>query len=199
MMKRPILIIYLFFATQCSLVAQEMAQPKNTWGVIFSTHILGFHDDLTHVNAGGGIYFNRKISNRFSIYSEVVGSSINYGDLSIMPGLSGELTTGNLAVYIGPRLDIGKKSNLSLGVVENYLFSPELKTATVTKEVSSETTNYSSLFFDFRTSAYKEVVFGIRYEWGLNSMFNSIDRKVTRISVNVFLPLIGKRNQEKDK
>jgi hypothetical protein len=56
------------------------------------------------------------------------GSSRNYGDLALMPGLSGEFTTGNLALYIGPMFDIGKSINLSTGLVQNYLFNPELKT-----------------------------------------------------------------------
>jgi hypothetical protein len=193
-MKKPILILYLFCVTIGNLLAQDMAPPKNKLGVTFSTHIFGFDDNFNKVDVGGGFYFSRKISKRLSIYTEINGSSRNYGDLALMPGQSGEFTTGNLAVYIGPRFDIGKKSNLSLGVAENFSFSSELKTAAGTKEVSSETTNYTSLFFDFRTNIYKEVVFGIRYEWGLNSMFKTIDRKVTNISFNVFLPLRGKRD-----
>jgi hypothetical protein len=55
-----------------------------------------------------------------------------------MPGQSGEFTTGNLAIYIGPMFDIGKKSNLSFGVAENYILSSEFKTATGTKEVISD-------------------------------------------------------------
>jgi hypothetical protein len=116
-----------------------------------------------------------------------------------MPGLGGEFTTGNLAVYVGPMFDIGKKSNLSLGVVENYLFNSELKTATGTKEVSSETTNYSSLFFDFRYHFGNKFSLGTRYEWGINSIFKNSDRKVSTISFNMFLPLRGKRSQGKDK
>jgi hypothetical protein len=95
-----------------------------------STNIFGFNDDLNNVYAGGGFYFSRKISNRFSIYTEIDGSIRNYGDLSITPGLSGKFTTGNVAIYIAPMFDVGKKSNLSLGIVENYLFRSELKTST---------------------------------------------------------------------
>jgi hypothetical protein len=110
-------------------------------------------------------------------------------------GQSGEFTTGNLAVYIGPMFDIGKMSNLSFGVAENYILSPELKTATGTKDVSSETTNYSSLFFDFRHHFGNKFSLGTRYEWGINSIFKNSDRKVSTISFNMFLPLRGKRNQ----
>ena len=114
-----------------------------------------------------------------------------------MPGQSGEFTTGSLAVYIGPMFDIGKKSNLSSGLAQNYLLSSDLKTTTVTKDVSIETTNYSSLFFDFRHEISNKISLGTRYEWGLNSMFKSSDRKVSTISFNMFLPLRGKRNQNK--
>jgi hypothetical protein len=198
-MRELILIIFLFFTTITTLLAQEIAPSKNKFGATLSTNIFGVNDDLNHIAVGGGFYFSRKIANKLSIYSELVSSSRNYGDLSIMPGLSGELTTGNVAIYIAPMFDIGKKSNLSLGLVKNYLISSKLKTSTTTKDVKDETTDYSSLFFDFRTNAFKEVVFGIRYEWGLNSMFKTKDRKVTNISFNVFLPLNGKRNQKKDK
>ena len=125
------------------------------------------------------------------------GSNRNYGDLALMPGQSGEFTTGNLAIFIGPMFDIGKKSNLISGLAQNYLFSSNLKTTTGTKDVSSETTNYSSLFFDFRHEISNKISLGTRYEWGLNSMFKSSDRKVSTISFNMFLPLRGKRNQNK--
>jgi hypothetical protein len=164
-----------------------------------STNIFGFDDDFNKVDVGGGFYFSRKISKRLSIYTEIDGSSRNYGDLALMPGRSGEFTTGNLAVYIGPMFDIGKELNLSFGVVENYLFSSELKTATGTKDVSSETTNYSSLFFDFRHHFGNKFSLGTRYEWGINSIFKNSDRKVSTISFNMFLPLRGKRSQGKDK
>ena len=111
-----------------------------------------------------------------------------------MPGLSGEFTTGNLAVYIGPMLDIGKKSNLSSGLAQNYLFSPELKTSTHTKDVSSETTNYSSLYFDFRHQISNKISLGTRYEWGLNSMFKSIDRKVSTVSFTTIIQFGKKSN-----
>jgi hypothetical protein len=127
------------------------------------------------------------------------GSSRNYGDVAISPGLSGEFTTGNLAVYIGPMFDIGKKSNLSSGLAQNYLFSSELKTTTGSKDVSSETTNYSSLFFDFRHQISNKISLGTRYEWGLNSIFKSIDRKVSTISFTAIIHFGGNRNQEKSK
>ena len=181
-MKNSILFLILFTTSIGSLLAQDVEPSKNKFGVILSTNIFGFDDDFNKVDVGGGFYFSRKISKRLSIYTEIDGSSRNYGDLALMPGQSGEFTTGNLAVYIGPMFDIGKMSNLSFGVAENYVFSPELKTATGTKDVSSETTNYSSLFFDFRHEISNKISLGTRYEWGLNSMFKSIDRKVSTIS-----------------
>jgi hypothetical protein len=206
-MKKSILTLALLCATITTIVAQEIAPSKNKFGVTLSTNIFGFNEGLNKVDVegfnkvdvGGGFYFSRKISKILSIYTEIDGSSRNYGDLALMPGLGGEFTTGNLAVYIGPMFDIGKKSNLSLGVVENYLFSSELKTATGTKDVSSETTNYSSLFFDFRHHFGNKFSLGTRYEWGINSIFKNSDRKVSTISFNMFLPLRGKRSQEKDK
>ena len=196
-MKKSFLTLALLCATITTSVAQDITPSKNKFGAILSTNIFGFNDDFNKVDVGGGFYFSRKITNKLSIYSEIDGSSRNYGDLSIMPSLSGEFTTGNLAIYLGPMFDIGKNMNLSAGLVQNYLFGSKLKTSYTTKDVIDETTDYSSLFFDFRTNAYKEVMFGIRYEWGLNSMFKTIDRKVTNISFNMFLPLNGKRKQEK--
>ena len=160
-----------------------------------STIIFGFNDDFNKVDVGGGFYFSRKISNRLSIYTEMDGSSRNYGDLALMPGLSGEFTTGNLALYIGPMFDIGKSMNLSTGLVQNYLFNPELKTTTGNKDVSSEVTNFTSMFFDFRHHFGNKFSLGTRYEWGINSIFKNSDRKVSTISFNMFLPLRGKRNQ----
>jgi hypothetical protein len=194
-MKNSIVLLILFTTPIGSLIAQDVEPSKNKFGVILSTNILGFNDDFNKVDVGGGFYFSRKISKRFSIYTEMDGSSRNFGDLALMPGQRGEFTTGNLAFYIGPMFDIGKTSNLSFGVAENYVFSPELKTATGTKEVSSETTNYSSLFFDFRHHFGNKFSLGTRYEWGINSIFKNSDRKVSTISFNMFLPLRGKRNQ----
>ena len=196
-MKNSIVLLILFTTPIGSLIAQDVEPSKNKFGVILSTNILGFNDDFNKVDVGGGFYFSRKISNRLSIYTEMDGSSRNFGDLALMPGQRGEFTTGNLAFYIGPMFDIGKTSNLSFGVAENYVFSPELKTATGTKEVSSETTNYSSLFFDFRHHFGNKFSLGTRYEWGINSIFKNSDRKVSTISFNMFLPLRGKRNQNK--
>ena len=198
-MKKSFLTLALLCSIITTIVAQEIAPSKNKFGVILSTNIFGFNDDFNKVDVGGGFYFSRKISKRLSIYTEIDGSSRNYGDLALMPGRSGEFTTGNLAVYIGPMFDIGKELNLSFGVVENYLFSSELKTATGTKDVSSETTNYSSLFFDFRHHFGNKFSLGTRYEWGINSIFKNSDRKVSTISFNMFLPLRGKRSQGKDK
>jgi hypothetical protein len=198
-MKKSFLTLALLCAIITTIVAQEIAPSKNKFGVILSTNIFGFNDDFNKVDVGGGFYFSRKISKRLSIYTEIDGSSRNYGDLALMPGQSGEFTTGNLTVYIGPMFDIGKELNLSFGVVENYLFSSELKTATGTKDVSSETTNYSSLFFDFRHHFGNKFSLGTRYEWGINSIFKNSDRKVSTISFNMFLPLRGKRSQGKDK
>ena len=193
-MKNVILLLILFATSIGSLVAQDAEPSKNKFGAILSTNIFGFNDDFNKVDVGGGFYFSRKISKRLSIYTEIDGSSRNYGDLALMPGQSGEFTTGNLAVYIGPMFDIGKMSNLSFGVAENYILSPELKTATGTKDVSSETTNYSSLFFDLRHEISTEISLGTRYEWGLNSMFKSTDRKVSTISFTAIIQFGKKSN-----
>jgi hypothetical protein len=187
-MKNSILLLLLFTTSIGTLFAQDLEPSKNKFGVILSTNIFGFNDDdFNKVDVGGGFYFSRKISKRLSIYTEIDGSGRNYRDLALMPGLSGEFTTGNLAVYIGPMLDIGKKSNLSSGLAQNYLFSPDLKTSTHTKDVSSETTNYSSLYFDFRHQISNKISLGTRYEWGLNSMFKSIDRKVSTVSFTTII------------
>ena len=196
-MKKSILILTLLCSITGTIIAQELAPSKNKFGVILSTNIFGLNDDLNHVDVGGGFYYSRKISNRLSIYSEMDGSWRNYGNLSIMPGLSGEFTTGNLAVYIGPMFDLGKNMNLSAGLAQNYLFTSELKTTTANKDISAETKNYSSLFFDFRHQIGNKLSLGTRYEWGLNSILKNTDRKVINISFNLFLPLRGKRNQEK--
>jgi hypothetical protein len=194
-MKKSILTFALLYLTITTLVAQDVEPSKNKFGVILSTNIFGFDDDFNKVDVGGGFYFSRKISKRLSIYTEIDGSSRNYGDLALMPGQSGEFTTGNLAVYIGPMFDIGKKSNLSSGLAQNYLFSSDLKTTTGTKDVSSETTNYSSLFFDFRHEISNKISLGTRYEWGLNSMFKSTDRKVSTISFTAIIQFGKKSNQ----
>jgi len=194
-MKNSILFLILFTTSIGSLLAQDVEPSKNKFGVILSTNIFGFDDDFNKVDVGGGFYFSRKISKRLSIYTEIDGSSRNYGDLALMPGQSGEFTTGNLAVYIGPMFNIGKKSNLSSGLAQNYLFSSDLKTTTGTKDVSSETTNYSSLFFDFRHEISNKISLGTRYEWGLNSMFKSTDRKVSTISFTAIIQFGKKSNQ----
>ena len=196
-MKKSFLTLALLCATITTLVAQEIAPSKIIFGALLSTNIFGFNDDFNKVDVGGGFYFSRKISNRLSIYTEMDGSSRNYGDLALKPGLSGEFTTGNLALYIGPMFDIGKSMNLSTGLVQNYLFNPELKTTTGNKDVSSEVTNFTSMFFDFRHHFGNKFSLGTRYEWGLNSMFKNSDRKVSTISFNMYLPLGGKRNQNK--
>jgi hypothetical protein len=196
-MKKSILILTLLCSITGTIVAQEITPSKNKFGVILSTNIFGLNDDLNNVDVGGGFYYSRKISNRLSIYSEMDGAWRNYGNLSIMPGLSGEFTTGNLAVYIGPMFDLGKNMNLSAGLAQNYLFNPELKTTTANKDISAETRNYSSLFFDFRHQIGNKLSLGTRYEWGTNSIFKNSDRKVSTISFNMFLPLGGKRSQNK--
>ena len=196
-MKKSILTLTLLCVTITTLVAQDTEPSKNNFGVTLSTNIFGLNDDLNHVAVGGGFFYSRKITNRLSIYSQIDGSWRNYGDVAISPGLSGEFTTGNLAVYIGPMFDIGKKSNLSSGLAQNYLFSSELKTTTGSKDVSSEVTNFTSMFFDFRHHFGNKFSIGTRYEWGLNSIFKNSDRKVSTISFNMFLPLGGKRNQNK--
>jgi hypothetical protein len=194
-MKKSFLTLALICATITTSVAQDITSSKNKFGAILSTNIFGFNDDFNKVDVGGGFYFSRKISKRLSIYTEIDGSSRNYGDLALMPGQSGEFTTGNLAVYIGPMFNIGKKSNLSSGLAQNYLFSSDLKTTTGTKDVSSETTNYSSLFFDFRHEISNKISLGTRYEWGLNSMFKSTDRKVSTISFTAIIQFGKKSNQ----
>ena len=198
-MKKTFLTLALLCATITTSVAQDITPSKNKFGAILSTNIFGFNDDFNKVDVGGGFFYSRKIANRLSIYAEIDGSWRNYGDVAISPGLSGEFTTGNLAVYIGPMFDIGKKSNLSSGLAQNYLFSSDLKTTTGTKDVSSETTNYSSLFFDFRHQISNNISLGTRYEWGLNSIFKNSDRKVSTISFNMFIEFGGNRNQEKSK
>ena len=197
-MKRSILILTLMYSIIGTLAAQDITPSKNKFGVTLSTNIFGLNDDLNNVDVDGGFFYARKISNRLSIYSEIDGSMRNYGNLAILPGLNGEFTTGNVAIYIGPMFDIGKKINLSLGVVQNYLFNPQLKTTTGNKDISAETNNYSSLFFDFRHQIVNKLSLGTRYEWGLNSILKNTDRKVTNISFNLFLQFGGNRNQKKD-
>ena len=198
-MKKSFLTLALLCATITTSVAQDITPSKNKFGAILSTNIFGFNDDFNKVDVGGGFFYSRKIANRLSIYAEIDGSWRNYGDVAIMPGLSGEFTTGNLAIYIGPMFDIGKSMNLSTGLVQNYLFNPELKTTTGNKDVSSEVTNFTSMFFDFRHHFGNKFSLGTRYEWGLNSMFKSIDRKVSTISFTAIIHFGGNRNQEKSK
>ena len=132
-MKNVILLLILFATSIGSLVAQDAEPSKNKFGAILSTNIFGFNDDFNKVDVGGGFYFSRKITNKLSIYSEIDGSSRNYGDLSIMPSLSGEFTTGNLAIYLGPMFDIGKNMNLSTGIVKIICLIPNLRPQLVTK------------------------------------------------------------------
>ena len=199
-MKKPVLVLALFVATVCTLNAQESTAPsKSKFGVTLSTNLFGLDDDLSNVDVGGGFYYSIQLNKRISVYSELDGSTRNFGKQAIMPGLSGEFTTGNVAFYFGPMFDIGKEMNIGLGIVENYLFNSELETKTSTKDISAETNNYSSLYFDFRHQFGKKFGLGTRYEWGLNSIFKNVDRKVSTISFNLFLPLGGNRNQEKDK
>ena len=179
-----------------SIVAQDISPSKHKFGISLSTNIFGIDDDFINSSVGGGFYFSRKISNRFSIYSEINGTSRNFGNQAIMPGLSGELTTGNVAVYLGPMFEIGEKMNLGLGIAENYLINSRLITATSTKDIRAETNNYSSLYFDFRYQFGNKFSLGSRYEWGLNSIVKNVDRRVSTVSFNFFLPLRGKRNQE---
>jgi hypothetical protein len=195
-MKKSILTLALLCATITTLVAQDITPSKNNFGVTLSTNIFGLNDDLNHVAVGGGFYFSRKISNRLSIYSQIDGSWRNYGDVAIRQGLSGEFTTGNLALYIGPMFDIGKSMNLSTGLVQNYLFNPELKTTTGNKDISSEVTNFTSMFFDFRYQISNKISLGTRYEWGLNSIFKNSDRKVSTISFNM-VSSFGRKKKSK--
>jgi hypothetical protein len=198
-MKKPVLVLALLFATVYTLNAQESTAPsKNKFGVTLSTNLFGLDDDLNSVDVGGGFYYSIQLNKRISLYSELDGSTRNFGNQSIVPGLSGEFTTGNVAFYFGPMFDIGKEMNIGLGIVENYLFNSELETKTSTKDISAETNNYSSLYFDFRHQFGKKFGLGTRYEWGLNSIFKNVDRKVSTISFNLFLPLGGNRNQEKE-
>ena len=199
-MKKPVLVLALLFATVYTLNAQESTAPsKNKFGVTLSTNLFGLDDDLSNVAVGGGFYYSIQLNKRISLYSELDGSTRNFGNQAIMPGLSGEFTTGNVAFYFGPMFDIGKEMNIGFGIVENFLFNSELETKTSTKDISAETNNYSSLYFDFRHQFGKKFGLGTRYEWGLNSILKNVDRKVSTISFNLFLPLRGKRNQEKDK
>ena len=191
-MKKTVLILALVFATLGTLVAQEIAPSKSKFGVTLSTNLFGLDDDLSNVAVGGGFYYSIQLNKRISLYSELDGSTRNFGNQSIMPGLSGEFTTGNVAFYFGPMFDIGKEMNIGLGIVENYLFNSELETKTSTKDISAETNNYSSLYFDFRHQFGNKFGLGTRYEWGLNSILKNVDRKVSTISFNLFLPLGGK-------
>jgi hypothetical protein len=121
-MKKSVLVLALFFATVCTLNAQESIAPsKNKFGVTLSTNLFGLDDDLSNVDVGGGLYYSIQLNKRISLYSELDGSTRNFGNQSIMPGLSGEFTTGNVAFYFGPMFDIGKEMNIGLGIVENYL------------------------------------------------------------------------------
>ena len=99
-MKKTFLTLALLCATITTSVAQDITPSKNKFGAILSTNIFGFNDDFNKVDVGGGFFYSRKIANRLSIYAEIDGSWRNYGDVAIMPGLSGEFTTGNLAIYI---------------------------------------------------------------------------------------------------
>lgn len=198
-MKKPVLVLALLFATVYTLNAQESTAPsKNKFGVTLSTNLFGLDDDLSNVAVGGGFYYSIQLNKRISLYSELDGSTRNFGNQSIMPGLSGEFTTGNVAFYFGPMYDIGKEMNIGFGIVENFLFNSELETKTSTKDISAETNNYSSLYFDFRHQFGNKFGLGTRYEWGLNSILKNVDRKVSTISFNLFLPLRGNRNQEKE-
>jgi hypothetical protein len=198
-MKKSVLILALFVATVCTLNAQESTAPsKNKFGVTLSTNLFGLDDDLSNVDVGGGFYYSIQLNKRISLYSELDGSTRNFGNQSIMPSLSGEFTTGNVAFYFGPMFDIGKEMNIGFGIVENFLFNSELETKTSTKDISAETNNYSSLYFDFRHQFGNKFGLGTRYEWGLNSIFKNVDRKVSTISFNLFLPLGGNRNPEKE-
>jgi hypothetical protein len=198
-MKKPVLVLALLFATVYTLNAQESTAPsKNKFGVTLSTNLFGLDDDLSNVAVGGGFYYSIQLNKRISLYSELDGSTRNFGNQSIMPGLSGEFTTGNVAFYFGPMYDIGKEMNIGFGIVENFLFNSELETKTSTKDISAETNNYSSLYFDFRHQFGNKFGLGTRYEWGLNSILKNVDRKVSTISFNLFLPLGGNRNQEKE-
>lgn len=198
-MKKPVLVLALLFATVYTLNAQESTAPsKNKFGVTLSTNLFGLDDDLSNVAVGGGFYYSIQLNKRISLYSELDGSTRNFGNQSIMPGLSGEFTTGNVAFYFGPMYDIGKEMNIGFGIVENFLFNSELETKTSTKDISAEKNNYSSLYFDFRHQFGNKFGLGTRYEWGLNSILKNVDRKVSTISFNLFLPLGGNRNQEKE-
>ena len=188
-MKKTVLILALVFATVGTLVAQEVAPSKNKFGVTLSTNLFGLDSDISHVDVGGGFYYSMQLKNRLSLYYELDGSTRNFGNQAFRPGLSGEFTTGKVAFYFGPMFDIGKEMNVGLGIVENYLFNSELETKTSTKDISAETNNYSSLYFDFRHQFGNKFGLGTRYEWGLNSILKNSDRKVSSISFNLFLPL----------
>jgi hypothetical protein len=51
------------------------------------------------------------------------------------------------------------------------------------------------LFFDFRHEISNKISLGTRYEWGLNSMFKSTDRKVSTISFTAIIQFGKKSNQ----
>jgi len=91
-MKKSVLILALVFATVGTLVAQEVAPSKNKFGVTLSTNLFGLDNDLSHVDVGGGFYYSMQLKNRLSLYYELDGSTRNFGNQAIMPGLSGEFT-----------------------------------------------------------------------------------------------------------
>lgn len=191
-MKKSSLLLALICAPMAAIIAQKVEPSKYKYGVNLSTHVFGLNNNLTNVNVGGGFYISRKISKRLSIYLELNGSNREFRNLAITPDVSGEFITGNLATYFGPSVDVGKKSNVSFGFVHNELIKPELRASTNARDFWAEPKNYSSLFFDYRTIAYKDVVLGIRYEWGQISVFKNTDTKVNNISLNLFLPLKGR-------
>ena len=88
-MKKPVLVLALLFATVYTLNAQESTAPsKNKFGVTLSTNLFGLDDDLSNVAVGGGFYYSIQLNKRISLYSELDGSTRNFGNQSIMPGLS---------------------------------------------------------------------------------------------------------------
>jgi len=197
-LRKSLLILTLFGSAMGLSLAQDTEPSKNKFGATLSTNIFGWNGDLNNVDVGGGFYFSRKISKRVSIYFEMDGSSRNHGNLTVKPGLSGEFVTGNLATYVGPMVEIARKYNLGMGVVQNHLLRSELKTETATTDISGETRNFSSLYFDFRSQISDRISLGTRYEWGLNSILKATDRKVTKISFNMFIHFGGKKVQEKN-
>lgn len=197
-MKKIIMVIVCSFSIIGLLTAQDLRLTKSKFGTSLGINILGLDNKLGNLANNAGFYYERNLSYRTSIYSELTGSMRNFRDVALLQELSGEFKVGNIGVFFGPMFHLGKNYNISLGYGRNFLINPRFKTTNSIIDIKSETTNYSSLFFDFRKSIYKEISLSIRYERGLNSIFHSTEKKVNNLSFNTILQLRGKSKQERN-